>query len=199
MLPAAVSSAAQQCSTQPPWHHSGFHLASVLEESMRRPRQTQLRPEKPSGPQRQKGQVYLEAGTSLPKQALRNGVGGSHPGALSSCCVCASFFCAPHRCYENLRSPAGKVTSARAAFPQAPALDPAVGGWAPFNQPSCLHGRPVVSPSSPPTSSSPEPLPLALAPCSEFSSLCSLLSFAREVLGEPFQLRRMIWGFLLCL
>lgn len=75
------------------------HLAS--EEGMRHPRQTQLRPAKPSGPQRQKGQACLEAGSSVPRQALRSprqalrsGVVGPGPGALSSCCVFASFFCA---------------------------------------------------------------------------------------------------------
>lgn len=70
----------------------------------------------------------LEAGSQPPpSQVLACGVVGSHPGALSSCCVCASFFRAPHRCYENLRSPAGKVTSARAASPR-PRLGPC-SGW----------------------------------------------------------------------
>ena len=67
---------------------------------------------------------------------------GSHPGALSSCCVCASFFCAPHRCYENLRSPAGKVTSPRCLPRPCPPPRP---GWA-----GSLHpGQPLPSPTFP--------------------------------------------------
>lgn len=141
----------------------------------------------PRGPQRQAGQLWLEAGSQPPcSQALRSGVVGSHPGALSSCCVCASFFCAPHRCYENLRSPAGKVTSARAASPQAPAWALPWVGWAPFNQASRSHCQ-LSHPFSP------HPLPLSLPPpvCwlthSEFSPLCAPSSLLPErYLGESF-------------
>ena len=66
---------------------------------------------------------------------------GSHPGALSSCCVCASFFRAPHRCYENLRSPAGKVTSPCCLSP-GPCLGPC-GGWAGSLRPSQLLASPT--------------------------------------------------------
>lgn len=113
---------------------------------------------------------------------------GSHPGALSSCCVCASFFCAPHRCYENLRSPAGKVTSARAASPQAPAWALPRVGWAPFNQTSCSHCQFVSSLFSPPSSSQPPPPPHSCwLTGSEFSPLCAPFSLLPErYLGESF-------------
>lgn len=76
---------------------------------------------------------------------------GSHPGALSSCCVCASFFCAPHRCYENLRSPAGKVTSLGwCCLSPGPCLGPCSGwGGLPSTHPaahtSCLPFSPHPS------------------------------------------------------
>lgn len=57
--------------------------------------QTQLRPEKPHGPQRQKGRSIWKLDPS-PKTGFKEWCSGAHPGALSSCCVCASFFCAPH-------------------------------------------------------------------------------------------------------
>lgn len=117
----------------------------------------------------------------------------SHPGALSSCCVCASFFCAPHRCYENLRSPAGKVTSARLVLPPPKSLSGALQwvGRAPFNQTSCSRCQFVSSlpPLSFPTWLHPRAGSLVLS----FLPVCSLLSSAGEVFGEIFQLRRGPW------
>lgn len=117
----------------------------------------------------------------------------SHPGALSSCCVCASFFCAPHRCYENLRSPAGKVTSARAASPQVPVWGPAVGGAGSL-QPNQLLILPVRLFLSLSTLFLPNlPPPVRWLTGSEFSPCVPLLSSAREIFGEIFQLRRGPW------
>lgn len=85
-----------------PWCHSGVHPASVLKEGhVGWYRQTHSR-----------GQGSLvglggrqdscSQSQPPPSQGLTGGVVGPCPGALSSCCVCASFFCAPHRCYEKL-------------------------------------------------------------------------------------------------
>lgn len=152
------------------------HPASVLEEGTRHHRQTQLRPEKPRGPQRQKGRS-IWSWIQPPQTGTEEWCSGAHPGALSSCCVCASFFCAPHRCYENLHSPAGNVTSARAAFSQAPALGPAVGGGL---IPTDLAASMTSGLSSSLPSSFQTPLPLVLAHCSEFSLHCTPLSLLPE-------------------
>lgn len=66
---------------------------------------------------------------------------------MSSCCVCASFFCAPHRCYENLRSPAGNVAPALLPPPRLH-LGPC-GGWG--GLPSTKAAAHIASPSSLPT------------------------------------------------
>jgi hypothetical protein len=148
-------------SSSPTGSHPSFPgttlVPSVVEEGTRHHRQTQLRPEKPRGPQRQKGRSVW-SWIQPPQTGTKEWCSGAHPGALSSCCVCASFFCAPHRCYENLRSPAGNVTSAPAAYSQAPALGPAVGGGL-FSTNLAASMISGLSSFSPP-SSLPTPLPL---------------------------------------
>lgn len=104
---------------------------------------------------------------------------------MSSCCVCASFFCAPHRCYENLRSPAGNV--ARALLPPPRLHLGPCGGWGGLlSTKAAAH---IASPSSLPSLF----LPSLPHPCwltgSEVLPVYSLSS-ARESLGGIFRLRR---------
>lgn len=167
MLPAAISLGAQQYPTQSPWHHTGFPLASVLKEGTRHHRY--------SAGAREASWASEAVGAGVRggctwKQPPHTGtkVWWVHPGALSSCCVCASFFCAPHRCYENLRSPAGKVTSAQLVLPfPRPQPRAAGGGW-PLPASLAAYMASGLSFLSPP-SSFPLPLPPVLAHCSEFS------------------------------
>lgn len=191
--PAATLLVAQ-CSIQPPWCHSGVQLASVLAgEYVAVQTDSLWGAERPRGSS-SRGSCSWKPGASL--SPAEHGLWcNSHPGALSSCCVCASFFCAPHRCYENLRSPAGKVTSARLVLPPPKSLSGALQwvGRAPVNQTSCSYCQFVSSFLCPPSSS-----PTCLHPCAgslvlSFLPVCPLLSSAREIFGEIFQLRRGPW------
>lgn len=132
---ACCQTPAAQHSPQAPWPSSAVPSVPVLEEG-----HGALRAHPPWWGGRETWQVLCLGGMAVEarrhpplQQVLGRGAGRVSLWGFEFGCVCASFFCGPHRCYENLHSPAGKVTSARLLLPTPQvlqALQP-VGGLPP--------------------------------------------------------------------